>query len=67
MKKRLMKKIFCARRGRPDSPKLAFERGNWPWNAETWERAARAWWNYLVRQQRRYGEVRPLKKRRVVP
>lgn len=63
MKKRLMKKIFCARRGRPDSPKLAFMRGDWPWNAQTWERAAQKWWIYMARQNRRHGEHRPLKAR----
>jgi hypothetical protein len=44
MKKRIAKKIYRARRGRPDSPRLAFERGDWPWNRQTWQTACRVWW-----------------------
>ena len=55
MKKRLAKKIYGTRRGRRDSPRIAFAGaggyyGNgeriepWPWNRQTWEKACKVWW-----------------------
>lgn len=58
MNKRQAKKIFDARRDRPDSPRIAFERldsGDWPWNKQTWETASRVWWLYMNVEIRKLG------------